>query len=163
MPCTAREAISSIIEWASPEKIDPTRKITIAAWKNCLRPYRSPSFPHSGVDAVEASRYAVTTQDRWDSPCRSPAIVGSAVATIVWSSAASSMPSSSAPMMISTRRRPSVTGPVGAGEVAVCVTPHPLPVFLLIYPGGAGRKLGATGSAVPGRAGSGWPGATAAG
>lgn len=61
MPCTAREAISSAIEWASPEKTDPIRKITIAAWKNCLRPYRSPSFPHSGVEAVEASRYGAVS------------------------------------------------------------------------------------------------------
>jgi hypothetical protein len=30
-------------------------------------------------------------------------------------------------MMTSTRRRPSVAGPAGAGEVAVCVMPHPLP------------------------------------
>src|SRR5215470_12908021 len=90
--------------WDSPASAEPIRKMTIEASKNVLRPYRSPSLPHSGVDTVDASRYAVTTQDRCDSPCRSPAMVGSAVATIVWSSAASSIPSSSAPMMMSVRR-----------------------------------------------------------
>ena len=68
--------MSCTIECANPHSAEPIRKITIEAWKNCFRPYMSPSFPHSGVDTVEASRYAVTTQDRWDSPCRSPAMVG---------------------------------------------------------------------------------------
>ena len=31
-------------------------KITMAAWKNRFRPYMSPSLPHSGVEAVDASR-----------------------------------------------------------------------------------------------------------
>lgn len=51
-----------------------------------------------GVAAVEASRYAVTTHDRWFRPPSSLAMVGSAVETIVWSRAASSMPRRSAPM-----------------------------------------------------------------
>ena len=55
-PCTARNAISSIIEWLSPDSTEPIRKITIAAWKNIFRPYWSPSLPHSGVDTVVASR-----------------------------------------------------------------------------------------------------------
>jgi len=104
MPWTARNAINCSMVWESPASAEPIRKITIAAWKNVFRPYMSPSLPHSGVEMVDASRYAVTTQDRCDSPCRSPAIVGNAVATIVWSSAASSMPSSRAPMMMSVRR-----------------------------------------------------------
>src|SRR5580692_3610811 len=103
-PCTARNAINSTIECASPDSAEPTKKITIEAWKNLFRPYMSPSLPHNGVDTVEASRYAVITHDRCDNPCRSPAIVGSAVATIVWSSAASNIPSSNAPMITSTRR-----------------------------------------------------------
>ena len=45
------------------------------------------------------------TQAMWEPPLRSPTIVGSAVDTIVWSSAASSMPSMSAPMMSRMRRR----------------------------------------------------------
>ncbi len=47
----------------------------------------SDSLPYIGVTAVAVSRYAVTTQD---SECRSPKsrpMVGSAVATMVWSSA----------------------------------------------------------------------------
>ena len=80
----------------SPHSAEPIRKITIAAWNSLLRPYWSPSFPHSGADTVVASRYAVITQDRWLSPPRSPTIVGSAVATIVWSSAASRIASISA-------------------------------------------------------------------
>src|SRR6184192_3879874 len=46
-----------------------------------------------GVETVEARRYDVTTQERWLRPPRSPTIVGSAVETIVWSSAARNMPS----------------------------------------------------------------------
>ena len=52
----ARNAISSIIEFAKPDSAEPIRKMTIAAWKNLFRPYMSPSFPHSGVETVEASR-----------------------------------------------------------------------------------------------------------
>ena len=48
---------------------------------------------NGNVELVEASRYAVTTQERWFNPPRSPTMVGSAVATIVWSSAASIIPS----------------------------------------------------------------------
>lgn len=97
-PCNARKPISSPMFCDMPHSADPIRKITIAAWKSFLRPYWSPSLPHSGVAAVDASRYAVTTQDRCSRPPRSLTMVGSAVDTIVWSSAASSMPSSRAPM-----------------------------------------------------------------
>ena len=62
--------------------------MTIAACSTRLRPYRSPSFPYSGPETVAVSRYAVTTQERCEMPPRSPTIVGSAVETIVWSSAA---------------------------------------------------------------------------
>src|SRR5262249_39904635 len=129
MPWTARNAINWSMVWDSPASAEPIRKMTIEAWKNALRPYRSPSLPHSGVDTVDASRYAVTTQDRCDNPCRSPAIVGSAVATIVWSSAASSIPSSSAPMMMSLRRCPICSGsacPVAGEVTALSFTPYRL-------------------------------------
>ena len=56
MPCSARKMISSVIVWDSPASTDPIRKMTIAAWKNIFRPYRSPSLPQSGVETVEASR-----------------------------------------------------------------------------------------------------------
>src|SRR5437868_7569215 len=81
---------------AMPHSADPTKKITMEVWNSRLRPYWSPSLPHSGVEAVEASRYAVTTHDRWLSPPRSLTIVGRAVDTIVWSSAASSIANMSA-------------------------------------------------------------------
>jgi hypothetical protein len=42
---------------------------------------------------VDVSRYAVITQERWFSPPSSPTIVGSAVATTVWSIEARSIPS----------------------------------------------------------------------
>ena len=48
--------MSSNIEWLSPDRAEPTRKMTMAAWKKNLRPYWSPSLPHNGVDTVEASR-----------------------------------------------------------------------------------------------------------
>jgi hypothetical protein len=86
----------------------------MAAWKKRLRPYMSPSLPHNGVDAVEARRYAVTTQDRCEAPPRSPTIVGSAVETIVWSSAANSIPISSAPRISQSRRPVTCTGCVVA-------------------------------------------------
>ncbi len=37
-PWTARNAMSSSMSWERPESIEPTRKITIADWKNSLRP-----------------------------------------------------------------------------------------------------------------------------
>jgi hypothetical protein len=52
---------------------------------------------------VEASRYAVTTHERCCRPPRSPTIVGSAVATIVWSSEASRTTRISAPKITRTR------------------------------------------------------------
>ena len=57
------------------------------------------------------------TQAMWEPPLRSPTIVGSAVDTIVWSSAASSMPSMSAPMISRMRRRPSPGEAAVAGDV----------------------------------------------
>ena len=37
-PCTPRKQMSSIIDCARPDRIDPTRKMTIAAWKMRLAP-----------------------------------------------------------------------------------------------------------------------------
>ncbi len=36
--------------------MEPTRKITMEAWKKTFRPYWSPSLPHRGVETVAASR-----------------------------------------------------------------------------------------------------------
>ncbi len=54
-PWTARKAISSPMFWAMPHSTEPSRKITMEAWKKTFRPYMSPSLPHSGVAAVAAS------------------------------------------------------------------------------------------------------------
>ena len=48
--------MSSVMVWLKPANAEPTTKMTIDAWKKVFRPYWSPSFPHSGVDTVEASR-----------------------------------------------------------------------------------------------------------
>jgi len=45
MPCSARNAISSPIDWLRPDSIEPARKMTMAARKTGLRPYMSPSLP----------------------------------------------------------------------------------------------------------------------
>jgi hypothetical protein len=91
------------MDWARPQSTEPARKTTIAVCSTFLRPYRSPSFPYSGPVIVAASRYAVTTQERCEIPLRSPTIVGSAVETMVWSSAARSSTSSRATKMRRTR------------------------------------------------------------
>src|SRR6476659_9863450 len=53
----------------------------------------SDSLPNSGVIAVQASRYAVTTQLRFSTSCSVRPIVGSAGATMVCSSAERNMAS----------------------------------------------------------------------
>ena len=65
---------------------------TMLPMKIDLRPNRSPNLPPRIVAMVWVSRYAVTTQLMCSAPPRSPTIVGSAVATIVPSSAARSIP-----------------------------------------------------------------------
>ena len=52
----------------------------------------------------------MTTHERWSRPPRSPTIVGSAVETIVWSSAARNMPSISAPKTGTSARPVSTSG-----------------------------------------------------
>ena len=49
------------------------------------------SVPNTGATAVEAKRYAVITQDRLETSWNWRPMVGSAVATMVWSSAARNM------------------------------------------------------------------------
>ena len=82
--------------WESPASADATTKTTTADWSINLRPYRSEILPQMGVLTVEARRYAVTTHERWLRPPRSLVMVGRAVETMVWSSAASSRVSMSA-------------------------------------------------------------------
>jgi hypothetical protein len=93
MPCTARAAISISIPLEMPATTEPPTNTTALIWKTTRRPNRSPNLPTSTVETVSASRYAVTTQDMCPLPPRSSTMVGSAVDTIVWSSAASSIPS----------------------------------------------------------------------
>ncbi len=89
--------------WLRPHSAEPTRNTTNAPWRTTLRPTMSPSFPASGVEIVDVNRYAVTTHESFAIPPRSPAIVGSAVETIVESSDASSITSISAPKIGPTR------------------------------------------------------------
>ncbi len=91
-PCTARQPISHVIPGASPHIAEAPTNRPAASWKTRLRPNWSPNFPASTVAIVFASRYDDTTHDRCSAPPRSPTIVGSAVETIVWSSAANSIP-----------------------------------------------------------------------
>ncbi|MGX1223581.1 hypothetical protein RKD42_004840 [Streptomyces ambofaciens] len=53
-PWTARKPMSWPMSWAMPLSAEPIRKITIEDMKTPLRPYMSPSLPHSGVEAAVA-------------------------------------------------------------------------------------------------------------
>src|ERR1700742_630577 len=70
------------------------------------------SVPNPGATAVEASRYAVITQDRLVTSWNWRPMVGSAVATMVWSSAARNMVSIRLSRMVWTAR--GVSGARGA-------------------------------------------------
>lgn len=109
-PWIARNAMSWSMVCERPERADPIRKSTMAIISQRLRPYWSPSLPYSSVVTVAARMYAVTTQARWLTPCRSPTIRGSAVETTSWSSIAMMMASSRPGSTIRISRR----GPVGA-------------------------------------------------
>jgi hypothetical protein len=62
-PCNPRVTISWVMFCAAPASSEPTRKAPIENRNTGRRPYRSAILPYSGVEAVEASRYAVTTQE----------------------------------------------------------------------------------------------------
>jgi hypothetical protein len=72
---------------ASAQASEPAMKIMIASRMMARRPWISESFPNSGVVAVAARRYAVTTQERSSILARLLPIAGSAGATMVCSSA----------------------------------------------------------------------------
>ena len=97
IPCSARIPTSHVMFSARPHRNEPITKMPVLTWKTSFRPNRSPNFPASAAAIVSVSRYAVTTQDRCPAPPSSPTIVGSAVETIVWSSAARNMPSRTVP------------------------------------------------------------------
>lgn len=62
-PWMPRVMISWVMFWDSPASNDPSRNVPIENRKTGRRPNRSAILPYSGVDAVEASRYAVTTHE----------------------------------------------------------------------------------------------------
>src|SRR5215203_3216789 len=68
-----------------------------------------------GTVTVDATRYAVTIQERSSNARRSATMPGSAVATIVWSSAASSVASMIPAYAASTARRDAGTGVATSG------------------------------------------------
>ena len=78
----ARNTINCVIPRASPQSMEPNRKMMIETMKAGLRPYMSLNLPYSGAVVVEATKKAVTTQERCASPPGSPTMRGSAVATI---------------------------------------------------------------------------------
>ena len=98
----------------------------------------SPSLPYSGVETVAASRYDVTTHERWLRPPRSPTIVGSAVETIVWSSAARNIPSISATNTVVSARpvsRPSVGASAGPRDAGVALVSPTVTTPIVAYRG----------------------------
>ena len=105
MPWTARKKISWFIDWLTPARIEPSRKMTIPPRKNTLRPYRSDSRPTTGTAVVEATRYAVVTQVNRSNPPRSATMRGMAVLTTVWSSDDRKSASMSPPKVKTTCRR----------------------------------------------------------
>src|ERR1700712_3494288 len=74
------------------------------------------SVPNTGATAVEASRYAVITQDRLLTSLNCRPMVGRAVATMVWSSAARNIVSSRLIRMV--RTSSGVSGARGASDGA---------------------------------------------
>src|SRR6266478_5789152 len=72
----------------------------------------SASVPNTGATAVEASRYAVITQERLETSWNWRPMVGSAVATMVWSRAAKNIVSSKLIRMV--RTSPGDNGAGGA-------------------------------------------------
>src|SRR6476661_7250912 len=74
------------------------------------------SVPNTGATAVDASRYAVITQERLETSWNWRPMVGSAVATMVWSSAARNIVSNRLIRMVRTSL--CVSGGGGASEGA---------------------------------------------
>src|SRR3954447_3553567 len=83
-PCSTRQAMSASTDCDRPANIEPTMKTTIESWISSFLLNRSASLPQIGVEAVEDSSVAVTTQVYWPCvPCRSVMIVGRALETTV--------------------------------------------------------------------------------
>ncbi len=122
---------------ATPDSAEPARNTRIAARSSPLRPNRSLTLPQIGVNAAAARTYTVTTQVSWLSPPSSPAIVGSAVAMIVWSSAATNIVSSRPPKTSRTARASGVTsGSAGLRTCSICFVMSRLPSLCGEYSSG---------------------------
>jgi|SRR6478609_7801806 hypothetical protein len=93
-PRRARKPMSCGRFCENPHNALPTRNSVIAARHRRLRPKASPSMPYAGIATAIARVYAIITQDMCPNPPSSPTTVGSAVATMIWSSAASRVTSS---------------------------------------------------------------------
>ena len=121
-PCTARQAINQVMLPAKPQAAEAMTNVPAETWKTSLRPKRSPNLPASTVAIVSASRYDDTTHEMCPAPPRSPTIVGSAVDTMVWSSAESNMPSSTVRNTRFIRRRSRPESGAGAAATSVAMT-----------------------------------------
>src|ERR1043166_3336966 len=76
------------------------------------------SVPNTGATAVDASRYAVITQDSEETSWNWRPMVGSAVATMVWSSAARNIVSIRLTRMVRTSSGASeVRGAIGGASL----------------------------------------------
>jgi hypothetical protein len=113
-----RAVISQAIDVANPHSADAPTNRAALSWKIRLRPKRSPNRPARTVAIVWLNRYDVTTQETWLWPLRSQTIVGSAVETMVWSSAASSIPSMITPKTRLMWRRSSIGRGGSAGRAS---------------------------------------------
>lgn len=72
------------MDWANPQATDATTKMPMDICSSSFLLNRSASFPQIGVEAVEASSIAVTTQVYCDwVPLREPMICGRATETTV--------------------------------------------------------------------------------
>ena len=124
IPCTARHPTSQPMLPASAHINEAPTKRPALSWKISLRPNRSPNFPARTVAMVSVRRYDVTTHETCDPPPRSATMVGRAVETIVWSRAASSIPSMIVPKTRLIWRRVSV-GATGSGRATADAIPEP--------------------------------------
>ena len=96
IPWMKRNRTSIPIDWESPHRSEPARKIVTPAMNTGLRPYRSASLPKIGVVTACISRYEEKTQLYSEKPPRREAMLGIAVATIVPSMAARNIATTSA-------------------------------------------------------------------
>jgi hypothetical protein len=81
------------------------------------------SVPNTGATAVDANRYAVITHDRLVTSWNCRPMVGSAVATMVWSSAARNIVSKRLIRMVRTSRGVSgARGTIGGASEIACTS-----------------------------------------